>query len=321
MRRFIPLLLIIAALAAGIYFYSRPRLSADTVEATRGQAVRAVYATGVVEPVEWAMLSADKTRRVTAILKDEGAVVQAGDPLVQLDDSVEESQESDARARVKFAGDDLARKRKLLAGGATFKRSVEEAEREHAQAEATLEAAQRERARLLLKAPMAGMVLRREVEPGETIQAGEAAMWVGKPVPLRITAEVDEEDIGIVKLGQQALIKADAFPGQALEGKITEITPKGDPVNKVFRARVGLADNTPLKIGMTTEVNIITEVVENALLIPVASESAGQVWKPGRKPEPVPVKIGIRGENQLQVLEGLSEGDIILRAPPEGKKK
>ena len=111
--------------------------------------------------------------------------------------------------------------------------------------------------------PIDGMVLRREIEPGEFVKQGDTAFWVGQPKPLRITAEVDEEDIPLVKLKQRALIKSDAFPEQVSEGLISDITPKGDPLNKNFRVRISLPENSPLYVGMTVEVNIIINEVDN----------------------------------------------------------
>ena len=62
-------------------------------------------------------------------------------------------------------------------------------------------------------------------------------------------------------------MKADAFPGRALEGSVGQITPKGDPVQKTYRVRIALPDDTPLMIGMTIEANII--IAERpAVLVP-----------------------------------------------------
>jgi HlyD family secretion protein len=289
----------------------------DTVKAHRGEAVQAVYATGVVEPTFWAALAPEKTGRLLQVLRDEGAEVLKGEPVAQLDSSVEEAHIDEMKARLDFLQKDLDRKRELMRSHATSTRQLQDAESDYNEMKARIEAMQGEADRMKLLSPVAGVILRRDVEPGETVEAGKPVMWVGRMRPLRITAEVDEEDIGLVKVGQEALIKADAFPGQVFDGKVNEVTPKGDPVNKVFRARISLPDDTPLLIGMTTEVNIITRRVPDALLIPIASESGGKVWRvESGRAKPVDVKIGIRGESEEEVNEGLKEGDEILSAPP-----
>lgn len=297
--------------------------ASETVAVTRGEAVRAVYATGIVEPVEQAQLAPQKTGRLIAILRDEDDAVKAGDVVAQLDDHVERARLEEMNARLAFLEKDLARQRELVSRGAASRRGLEDVEREYGEIKARVGALREEIAHLTLTSPLEGIVLRRDVEPGETVQAGAVVFWVGKPSPLRITAEVDEEDIGMVKLGQVALIKADAFPDQVLEGTVSEITPRGDPVNKVFRVRIALTEDTPLLVSMTAEINVIIDTAQNTLLVPVTSISGNTAWRAGRrgKGEPVPVKTGIRGEKMIQVLEGLNEGDAILRYPPSSKER
>ena len=76
--------------------------------------------------------------------------------------------------------------------------------------------------------------------------------------PLQIVAEVNEEDIPRVTIGQTVLLRSDAFTGTALKGTLHEITPAGDPVAKTFRIRIALPDDTPLKVGMSVEANVVT---------------------------------------------------------------
>ena len=102
----------------------------------------------------------------------------------------------------------------------------------------------------------------------------DAVFWIGEPLPLRVTAEVDEEDIPQVRSGQRALLKADAFPDRALEGSVGQIM--GDPVQKTCRVRIALPDDTPLMIGMTIEANII--IAERpAVLVPARALRGGRV--------------------------------------------
>lgn len=289
----------------------------DTVKVFRGEAMRAVYATGVVEPVLWARLGPAKTGRVMKILRDEGDSVQGGEAVAQMDINVVQARLREAGARLEFLRKDLARKQALLRDGAISQRQFDDVSREFEEVQAQAEALTREISDLTITAPISGTVLRRDVELGETVQAGEPVFWVGQFSPLRITADVDEEDIGQVKTGQEALIKADAFPGEVQKGTVGALTPKGDPVNKIFRVRLALPEDTKLKVSMTVEVNIVTDRVPDALLIPAAAERDGKVWKIVRgSAAEMPVAIGVRGEREIQVLDGLREGDEILAAAP-----
>lgn len=312
------LLLAGAALVYGFYTITSGKRTLDTVTTSRTEIIRAVYATGTVEPVNWTMLSPEKIGRLVEIVHNEGEKVAKGDVVARMESRIVNERLQEAKERFAYTTKEVERKRTLMKSGAVSRSDAENAEREYGEARERVHQLQREIEDLKLVSPVNGVVLRREVEIGETVQAGEAAFWVGSPKPLRITAEVDEEDIGQVKLGQVALIKADAFPDQVFEGKVSEITPQGDPVNKVFRARVALPDDALLMINMTVEVNIVTERIPDALVIPAESEKNGFAWQVtnGRKRK-VPVKTGIRNETQVQILEGLKEGDVILRTAPE----
>ena len=171
--------------------------------------------------------------------------------------------------------------------------------------------------RLQITAPFAGVVIRRDVEPGETIKQGDTVLWIGAPASLRVTAEVDEEDIARVTPGQTVLLKADAFPGQVLRTTVGEITPKGDPLNKNFRVRMPLSADSPLRPGMTVEANIIVREVKDALLVPATALRDNRVFQvTGRTVTPVAVRTGIAGITMVQVLDGLGEGERILREAP-----
>ena len=89
------------------------------------------------------------------------------------------------------------------------------------------------------------------------VDTTDTVFWIGDPKPLRITADVDEEDVPRVEPGQKVLLRADAFPDRVLEGGLTSITPKGDPVQKTYRVRIELPDDAPLLIGMTVEANVV----------------------------------------------------------------
>lgn len=73
---------------------------------------------------------------------------------------------------------------------------------------------------MTLLAPAAGRIIRRDGEFGQLIEAGHKLFWISCCDQLRVSAEVDEEDIPLVKPGQKVLIRADAFPGRALAQKL-----------------------------------------------------------------------------------------------------
>ena len=113
-------------------------------------------------------------------------------------------------------------------------------------------------------------------------EPGEILFWIGQPSPLQLVAEVNEEDIPKVSEGQTALIKADAFPDRELTAQVSRITPKGDPVLKNYRVYLDLPRDTPLRIGMTAEINIVTAEKTDALLLPLAAFDGTSVQMVGK---------------------------------------
>ena len=167
-----------------------------------------------------------------------------------------------------------------------------------------------------LLAPADGRVIRRDGEMGQMIPANQTVFWISCCAPLRISAEVDEEDIARVSPGQKVLIRADAFPNGEFEGEVLSITPKGDPVARSYRVRVSLAADTPLQIGMTAENNIIISEKQDVLLIANSAISDGHVFViQGDTVRRAAVKTGIRGFDETEILEGIKADDRVVNSP------
>jgi multidrug efflux pump subunit AcrA (membrane-fusion protein) len=125
---------------------------------------------------------------------------------------------------------------------------------------------------------------------------------------------VDEEDVAMVHPGQPVLIRADAFPGQIFHAQVTEVTPKGDPIGRSYRVRILLPQDTPLRIGMTTESNIVIRRDDHALLLPVRAVANQEIWKiESGKAVRVRVTTGAKTNDWVEIRSGLSADDLVLR--------
>jgi hypothetical protein len=130
---------------------------------------------------------------------------------------------------------------------------------------------------------------------------------------MQVVAEINEEEINRISVGQKAFLRSEAFPGTALRASVSQITPKGDPTRKTFRVYLLLPNDTPLRIGMSVEANIIFREKASAIVVP-AEAIAGdfvQTVNNGRI-ERVPVKVGIRGSRNVEVLGEVSRGMAVL---------
>lgn len=325
-------LLLIGAGGAWVWFAMPPRLT--IAMATTGPALEAVYATGAVEPVNWARVGPATRARVTAVQVEEGERVTEGQTLARLDDRQARLLADEAEARARFAADDLARTRTLVARDIAARTTLERAERDARAARAAADALIQRLDDYLVRAPTDGVVLRRDAEVGEVVDTPASLFWIGEPRPLRVTAEVDEEDIARIEVGQQVLLRADAFPGRVMTGEVAQITPKGDTTRKSYRVRLNLPDDTPLLIGMTVEANIILRQTAEAVLVPPSAVVLPDQPRgtpsvaPGRtRPAVVwvveketaqrrEIEIGVQGARAMEVRRGLFAGEVVVVDPP-----
>jgi len=287
----------------------------------RGTAVEIVYATGSVEPVRWAKVASLIRDRIVEICDCEGKPVAKGDVLVRLDDREVRAQLDELRAREEFLKRESSRVTELAGRGAASTQALERSSMDLRQIQALI-AVQLERINdYVITSPMDGVVLRRDGEIGEIAEVGQVLFRVGVPKPLRVVAEVNEEDIPRVKVGQPVLFRTDAFPGGGLTGTVSEITPMGDPLTKTYRIRMALPDDTPLKPGMSLEANIITREKADALLIPADALQGDAVFViDAGVARRRTVTVGIRGTRAVEIIDGLRAGEVVASPAPTSIK-
>jgi macrolide-specific efflux system membrane fusion protein len=174
-----------------------------------------------------------------------------------------------------------------------------------------------------LLAPLDGMIIVRAVEPGQTVTTADPVVVLSDR--LIVEALVDETDLSMLKLGQRAEIRLDAYPKEVFEGKVDHITFESKLENNV---NVYAIDILPEKVpesfrsGMTANVTFFVKEQNKVLLVPSEAvmawpkelrrpkEAVFAVYKKtfGGKPVPVPVKIGESDGRMTEVTEGLKEG-------------
>lgn len=314
LMKYLGLVLLLAAAIAGWNWWGARPPKVEVVSPFKGKAAEVVYATAVVEPVRWAKVTSIIRERIISLCGCEGMVVAKGDELAELDSGDARATLAELEARQVLARSDRERAQQLLERRVVSQQVYDKAQSELIRVNAMI-AAQSERLRdYRIVAPMDGMVLRQDGSVGEVAEPGEILFWIGQPTPLQLVAEVNEEDIPKVAQGHVALIKADAFPGGELKATVSRITPKGDPVLKNYRVYLDLPEDTPLLIGMTAEINIVTEEKDDALLLPLAAfdGQAVQLLDKDNRISLVTLDTGIRGTRAVEVLNGLTQSDRVV---------
>ncbi len=140
-----------------------------------------------------------------------------------------------------------------------------------AQAQAALAAAETQLSYAAVYSPLRGVVLSKNIEPGEYVAPGTAVVTIGDMTNIWLRAYIEESDLGPVKVGQRAWVTADAWPGQRFEGRVSfisqeaEFTPKNvqtqkERVKLVYRIKIDITNvDMKLKPGMPADAEIETQ--------------------------------------------------------------
>jgi RND family efflux transporter MFP subunit len=245
---------------------------------------------------------------------------------------------SDLEDEAKNAEDSLVRSQ-LLASLATAKENLKQlesnlswytsnptesdivaADSELALAQAKYDAAKAVMESLQIKAPINGIVFAVSAENGQTYQAETALFTVGDPKALEVIANVTEEDYPLISRGQVAEIYFDARPDVTIQGKVDRIIPiriEGDrPRYNIYMTLNEVPDG--LADGMTSDAAITIEKRAGVLCLPRSVVRASGVDEVSLKVwinptiETRTVTIGLRGDSDVEILSGLSEGEQVV---------
>ena len=298
-----------------------------TVEAQRGQLVTSVSATGKLAPTSQVTVGSQLSGLVTRVFVDVNDRVVIGQPLAEIDpEQIEdqirqsEAQLASNRAQVEQARATLAQAQaqyerleevRELSGGkvpSTTELQAGKADLERAQAalgvaranvaasEATLAQSRTQRDRAIIRSPVAGVVLARQVDPGQTVAASfntPTLFVIAEDLSrMKLEVAIDEADVGTVEQGQKASFTVDAFPGEAFPATITRVeigsnltaaeassaasaAPSSAAGQVVSYAADLSVANPDLKLrpGMTATADIVTADLEDVLMIPNAALS------------------------------------------------
>ncbi len=332
-----PLLLGLAAACGG-----ESEAPPPTALAERARVERIVVATGTIEPAKEVEVRPRIAGIVERIRVEEGDLVVEGQVLVEIERDLLEAQVAEARAGLdearvaeRFAAAELARAKRLVESNARSPQHLEDMQARFdgavarvAKAEAALRNLSTQLSYARVVSPLAGRVLDVPIEEGSAVApvtavtGGSVLLSLAATDALHLDGLVDENEMARVAVGQPARIRTEAFPDRLFEGRVREIKPVGERVQNVTYFRVEIevtdADAARLQPRMSGDADIVTEVVDGALLVPeTALHYRGDevfVRSPNGAGGSVerPVRIGIVDGSRVQVLEGLAEGEAVV---------
>ena len=241
----------------------------------------------------------------TEALRKQGFVGQA-----QLDDArraldVAESQLRAARLQVETSrqsGSDYALARAALE-----------------QARANVAAAQAKLAQTVIIAPADGVLITRNVEPGDVVQPGKELMALAPAGETQIVVQIDEKNLGLLAVGQKAIASADAYPAQRFAAEVFYINPGVDPLRGAVEVKLKVPDPPAfLRQDMTVSVDIEVARRADALVVPseaVHDATGAHPWVlavNGMHAVRRPVTLGLRGDGRIEILAGVAPGDRLI---------
>ncbi len=171
-----------------------------------------------------------------------------------------------------------------------------------------------------LIAPMTGIVISRAVEPGQTVTVNDAVIILSDKLVVR--TDVDETDIGRLKLKIPARLTLDAYPDKPINGEILQIAFDSKTVNNVTVYEVRVQPETIpefMRSGMTANVSFLIDRKEDVLWVPSEAIHSGENGKyvlteGAEKPVRTPIEVGITDGKRTEIVKGLAEDTVVLVA-------
>jgi macrolide-specific efflux system membrane fusion protein len=289
-RKFIlPGIVLIAAAAAWWLWRGRDVRAEPTdhpIEVRRGDIHQSILATGIVQPQNRVEIKPPIAGRIEDVLVREGATVKKGAILAWMSSTDRAALLDAARAR---GEEELARWQELYKAAP-------------------------------LVAPLDGTVIARRVEPGQTVTAADTVLVLSDR--LIVKAQVDETDIGRVKLKQRADVALDAYPDTVTGGRVDHIAYEAETVNNVTIYHVDvLPEKVPdfMRSGMTANVTFYVQSRNGVLVLPSEAvrhaDGKATVRVPGDgAPRRIEVQTGLDDGKYVEITGGLAEGDRVLVA-------
>ncbi|MDG5766063.1 efflux RND transporter periplasmic adaptor subunit [Balneolales bacterium ANBcel1] len=328
-------------------------ITQNLVTVERGNLVEYALAVGQVEPRNEIEVKSKISGVVSKVYAEAGDYVREGDPLFEIRPDPTPLELAEAKRNVERAEialenlqREMFRMEQLRERDMVSDHDYQDLQRRKRDSEINLQL-NRERLELfesgrimigetliesVVKAPTEGYILEKMVDIGDPIvpltsyQAGTPLMTLARMDDLLFKGTVDEIDVGKIEEGMQANIRIGALPNAKVSGEVTRISLKSTTRDNsiVFPVEIRIleAGGHTLRAGYSANANIIVENRENVLMIPervvTYSDTLTTVEIPGSGENgrvEIPVKVGLSDAINVEVVDGLGEGDKVLEKP------
>ncbi|HVM60626.1 MAG TPA: efflux RND transporter periplasmic adaptor subunit [Verrucomicrobiae bacterium] len=306
--------------------FAPPPTAVTTTVATRESWQPVLSAVGSLRAVNGVTVSTDLAGIISQISFQSGTTVKKGDLLVKLDSRQEEAQLRSAEARRDWAKISLDRQRSLVSDGAVSKSDYDQAETEYRQANAAVDDAQALIARKTIKAPFDGVVGIRQVDLGQYLNVGAPIVALQSLDPIYVEFAFPQQNLDQIVVGKALRITAAGVSGEKFDGEITAIDSQLDGSTRNVTVQ-GTIKNPQHQLlpGMFVNVEVLLPEQE-AIFIPASSVSYAPYGNSvfvvknnstpgaaaGKVVEQQFVKLGPTRGDQVTVVSGVKEGDVVV---------
>lgn len=330
------LVLIIAGLGAAVYWmvYVRPAQQQGdggrgaggggrptyVVTAPVGEADFAIRidAVGTAKARESITVTAKSQDTISAINFQDGQFVPAGYVIAEMTSRQQSAQLAEARATLAEAETQFERARSLAAQGLAAQALLDQRRAQRDTAAARVRSQESQVADRLIRAPFAGVLGLRQVSMGSLVRPGDAITTLDDVTVIKLDLAIPETSIAQLKIGMPADVTPASHPGKILGGVVTGIDSRVDPSSRTIAVRSEVQNpDALLKPGMLLAASLRADprrslMVPEAAIVPLGPERF--VYVPGAdgKAERRAVKTGRRNLGQVEILEGLRLGEVVV---------
>ncbi|HPE72331.1 MAG TPA: efflux RND transporter periplasmic adaptor subunit [Candidatus Competibacter sp.] len=295
-----------------------PPLPVKAAPATHATLNVEVTAVGTLRADETVMVRPEIAGRVETIHFREGQKIRQGEPLVTLDQEEYQAQLASSAAQLALEQSSYRRLQDMDRQQLASQQNLDEAKAKLDTARAQQELNRVRLSKTVIRAPFDGMIGLRKISPGAYVKPGDDIVALESLGAMKLDFRVPETYLARLAVDQRLAARVDAYPEQRFEGTIYAIEPALDEETRtvLLRARLPNPDNK-LRPGLFARVSLILERRENTLVVPEqAIVPVGQTTFVYRvadgKAVMTPVKLGLRRPGLVEILEGLSAGDLVV---------
>lgn len=274
---------------------------------------------GSLKSSESVVLRPETAGKVAAIHFKEGSIVDKGALLISLDAAIQEAELLQAKANLGLAKTNHQRNQELLGKKFLSEQAVDNSGAALKVQEASVQLAEAKLAKTRIKAPFKGMVGLRNVSVGDYVKEGQDLINIEDIATLRVDFKLPESYLGRLGKGQLVEVSSDALPGEHFSAVLEAVDPLVDQGGRSISARARL-DNAKvmLRPGLFVRARIVFGERKQVLMVPE------QAIVPGAQPAVfrvqegkvtlVKLRLGARQAAQVEVLDGLLDGDVVVTA-------